>query len=189
MPKFTMQEHDPNKYKVLPPDSIVQVEVVEITEREVNGAKGTWTKLEFKFNVIDVPDAMRDEYSEVVGGPIWGSVSARFSEHPDNKLRQWAEALFGIELSVGYELDTDDLIGKRARAAITNYTKRDGGKAHQVDTLFPLTAYASASAPIIQEAPAAPAQSPLSAYRTPQSTQPDPWLAPAGSQYDTDPPF
>jgi hypothetical protein len=124
----------------LPVDTIVPVEVVQITEKEAQSTKGNWMKLEFKFTIADLPDSLMEEYAEVIGSPIWGSVSARLSEHKDNKLRQWAEAIFGVELNVGYELDTDDLIGKKARAVISQYTKRDGGQAHQVDALLPFSA-------------------------------------------------
>lgn len=167
MPKLVMQEHDPNAYKTLPADTMIQVEVADIKEREVTSTKGNWMKLEFKFVVTDIPDALMEEYAEVVGSNIWGSVSARFSEHPDNKLRHWAEALFGIELTVGYELDTDDLLGKKARAAVTNYTKRDGGTAHQVGELFPLGNPFSNKA----SAPSAP----TNANGTTHTIKEDPW--------------
>lgn len=162
MPKLTMEAHDPNQYKTLPVDTIVQLEVVNIDEREVKSAKGDWMKLEFKFNILEIPDALSQEFGEVIGTPIWGSVGARFSEHPDNKLKKWAEALFGVDLNVGYELDTDDLLGKKCRGAISQYKKRDGGMSHQVAELFPISGY-STSAPttVIKE---------------------DPWLASEGTQ-------
>ena len=125
-------------YPVLPPDSRVQVEAVSIEQRTAQNRNGeTWEKLEFKFRIVAIPDQMADEFGALEGSHIWGSVPLRLTSHPDNKLRQWAEALIGVELGEGYELDTDDLVGKRARALISNYSKKTGEIAHQVAGLLP----------------------------------------------------
>lgn len=137
MPVYKMEEAP--TFGVLPVDSIIQVEVEEITEKFVEGKNGKdgWTKLEFKFLITGVPSSLQAEYDTCVGSRIWGSVSARFTDHADNKLRQWAEALLGVTVSdPGFELDTDILVGRKARAVVSQYEKRDGSKAHQVAGLL-----------------------------------------------------
>lgn len=138
MAKITMEEYA--EFPVLAPDTIITVKVDEITIREMQGARGPWQKAEFQFKILGVPSA---EYDNLIGQKIWGSVPFRFTESPDNKLRQWVEAIFGMELSAGFELDTDLLIGRECRAVISNYDKkainpRTGQpfKNHQVDALL-----------------------------------------------------
>lgn len=127
-----------DEYPVLPPDKIVQVEVVDVTEREVSSAKGDWMKFEFKFRILAVPSDLESDYGVLVGSHIWGSVPARLTTHPDNKLRQWSESLLNLDdLAEGYSLDTDDLIGRKGRALVTNYQKRDGKSQHQVGSVLP----------------------------------------------------
>lgn len=126
-------------FGVLPVDTIVQVEVEEVNEKFVEGKDGKegWNKIEFKCLILDVPSSLQDEFGSLIGTRIWGSVGARFTDHPDNKLRQWAEALLGVSVSEpGFELDTDVLVGRKARAITSQYTKRDGTKAHQVAALL-----------------------------------------------------
>jgi hypothetical protein len=136
MAKLTVEKVD--EYPVLPPDKIIQVEVVDVTEREVTSAKGDWMKFEFKFRILAVPTDLESDYGVLVGSHIWGSVPARLTTHPDNKLRQWSESLLNMDdLPEGYALDTDDLIGKRGRALISNYEKRDGKSQHQVNSILP----------------------------------------------------
>lgn len=144
MPVYKMEEAQ--TFGVLPVDTIIQVEVEELTEKFVEGKDGKdgWSKIEFKFLIRDVPSSLQDEFGSLIGTRIWGSVSARFTDHPDNKLRQWSEALLGISVSdPGFELDTDILVGRKARAVVSQYDKRDGTKAHQVAQLLPAAQTAS----------------------------------------------
>src|SRR4051812_36110811 len=120
MPVYKMEEAQ--TFGVLPVDSIVQVEVEEVSERFVEGKNGKegWNKIEFKFLILDVPTKLQDEFGSLIGTRIWGSVSARFTDHPDNKLRAWAEALLGVSVNEpGFELDTDILVGRKARAVVS----------------------------------------------------------------------
>lgn len=135
MANYTVEKVE--EYPVLPADTIVPVQVIAIEEREVNSQKGNWMKLEFTFQVLDVPEALQEEFGGLVGRNIWGSVPARLTTHSDNKLRQWSEALLGLELGEGFALDTDDLIGKKARGMVSNYEKRDGKLGHQIQALLP----------------------------------------------------
>lgn len=147
MAKITMTEAQ--DLTVIAEDTVIKVAVDSTKIVDVDGTRGPWQKIEFRFNITDTPD----EYQPLVGTPIWGSVAFKLTESPDNKLKQWTEALFGIELSAGFELDTDMYIGRQARAIIGNYDKKNGGKGHQVSSLLPLKpaavgTSAPASAPV-----------------------------------------
>ena len=156
MPKLLVEHVDPAPlYPVLPPDTIVQVTVVSSEIKQATNSKTgeSWDKIEFKFKIESVPTSLESTMGNAVGSHIWGSVSYKLSDHPDNKLKQWSEALLGFELGQGYELDTDDLVGRKARAVISNYTKRNGEAQHQVTALLPsvsTTLRSATSAPSVQ---------------------------------------
>jgi len=148
------------EFTVIPAESIISVTCEDITLKDVEGRNGTWQKLEFQFRVDGVQAvgdgsmSAEDLAAEVVGGKIWGSAPFRLVNTPENKLKQYVEALFGMEIGVGFELDTDLLIGKKARALTATYEKRTTnpktGKpflGQQVDTLLPIGATAAAAAP------------------------------------------
>lgn len=147
MPKFIVQEQ--KDLTILPPDSILYLKVDEISTREVDGRSGKWEKLEFKFKILGIQavgagGGSPDDYSEVIASPIWGSVPARLTESPENRLRQWAEAILGVQMGVGFELDTDLLVGRECRGLTTQYDKRttnpttgQPNKGHQIDSLLP----------------------------------------------------
>lgn len=143
MAKLTLEANTSSstgEYPVLPPDSIITVSVQEIEERTAtNRSTGeSWQKLEFAFRIEAVPSQLGADAQSLVGSRIWGSTPLRFTMHPDNKLRQWVEALLGgLQLDEGFELETDNLIGRNARAVISNYNKKDGRAAHQVAGLLP----------------------------------------------------
>lgn len=173
MPKIVMEEYE--EKSVLAPDTIINVKVDEIRIVDVPGNRGTWQKAEFVFKILGVPS---QQYDNLIGDKIYGSVPFRFTESPDNKLRQWVEAIFGMELSAGFELDTDLLVGREARAVIRNYDKkatdpRTGQpyKGHQVDALLPRGGQGMAQAQ--------PQAQPQMAMSAPAS---DPWAS-------DDPPF
>lgn len=173
MAKITMEEYE--EFPVLPADSIITVKVDEITVKEQQGNRGPWQKAEFKFKILGVPS---QEYSNLVGQTIWGSVPFRFTESPDNKLRQWVEAMFGMELSAGFELDTDLLIGRECRAVVSNYDKKAINprtnmpyKNHQVNALLSRTG--GTPQPAMAASVAAP----------------DPWASQATPAWDDPPPF
>jgi hypothetical protein len=138
-------------YDVLPEDTIIGVQVADIRPKDVparNGREG-WTKLEFKFLIQDIPTDLLsrgDGFRELLGTHIWGSTGMRLTTHVDNRLRQWAEALLNIgTLDEGFELDTDLLIGRNARAVVSNYTKNNGSSAHQVGALLPASSSVAGS--------------------------------------------
>lgn len=141
MAKFTLEEAN-SDFLTLPEDAIVQVIVDSVEERHVPGKDGGsgWDKLNFRFKILELPTALEEEYSPLIGSTIFGSVSARLTSHPDNKLRQWAEALLDLgELEAGFELDTDMLVGRKARGVVGQWVRKSDQQVnHQIKGLLPL---------------------------------------------------
>lgn len=184
MPVYKLQEAE--TFGVLPVDTIIQVEVADITEQEVQGKNGNpnWMKLEFKFRITGVPDVLSDEFGSLVGSHIWGNVSAKFTDHPDNKLRQWSESLLGVSVNQpGFELDTDILVGRKARAVISQYQRKDSTYQHSVATLLS----AAGVSPTVTVAPTV--TNVTNVVNAPEPVQQT--LAPVGATngWSEDPPF
>lgn len=161
MARFKVDEQ--KSYPTLPDDSVLHVKVEKIDIRTVKGQRGDWDKLEFEFKVLGVLKAGDgshiSNYDALIGESIYGSVSARFTDSPENKARLWAEALFGRTLELGFELDTDWLIRRECKAVTSTWEKKSINPAtgqpfigHQVASLLPLGEM-QASQP--QQAPAA----------------------------------
>lgn len=55
---------------------------------------------------------------------VKGTCEARLTNHPDNRFRNWAEAILQREVPVGMNLDTDDLTGMRADITIKKVPDR-----------------------------------------------------------------
>lgn len=172
MAVIKMDEYE--EYPVLPDNSIIITTVTDLTVKDVNGQNGTWQKLELTFRVDGIQatgdGSPVEGYESLVGGKIWGSVPFRFTDSPENKLKQWVEAIFGMELAVGFELDTDLLTNKKVRAITSSYAKksidpRTGQpfRQHQVDALLP---FGSTPQPAMSGAPAAA----LDAWSNPPAT-------------------
>jgi hypothetical protein len=188
MPKITVQEQ--KDLTVLPQDTILHLKVDELTIREVDGRNGKWEKLEFKFKILGIQivgDGSSPElYEDVIASPIWGSVPYRLTESPENKLRQWAEAILGIQMGVGFELDTDLLINRECRGITTQYDKRttnpvtgQPNKGHQIDSLLPR---ADVYGQQPQQQWAQPAQQQVNQVNQPQQQALDPWAQPQQPQ-------
>lgn len=136
MAKITLEEAP--EFDVFPEETVLRVRVEENEIREFDGSNGKWEKLNFKFKVVQVFDP---QYKHMEGIPIFGGVPFRLTDHEDNQLKQWVEALLGLdELGVGFELDTDDLVGREARAITGTYTKKGTTQVrHTVASLLPLS--------------------------------------------------
>ena len=165
------------EYSVLPQDSIILVKIEGMEIVELNGNNGPWEKLNLTFKILDVVQpgdgSPSSKYADAVGSKIWGGVPFKLTSSPENKLRLWAEAIFGMELGVGFELDTDLFAGKTVRAVTTTYTNKQGHPRHQVQSLLPYAQSAVGAAPA-----AAPAATPAV----------DPWAA-SSSSFEDEPPF
>lgn len=191
MAKLVVEEV--KEFGVLPEDARVGVRVESITEKDVparNGNEG-WTKLEFKFVFEDLPDVFMQEpeYAELIGTRVWGSVTKKLNQHPDNKLRLWAEALLNMgELGVGFELDTDMLIGRYAKGVIGHYTRKDGQGGVKMQIMGLLPPSTPSFAPSATAAAAAPTPPPPTPYQ--QALAPMASTAPARATDPWDePPF
>ena len=136
---------------LIPADTILTVKVESIEPREWSSATGPIHKLSFKFLILDLP---REAGVEWIGRTVYGSVFDRFEDHPDNELKQWVEALLGgIEITSGFELDTDQLIGRKARAVIEHYPRKVGGTGQSVGALLPIASAAPLASPAPQPLP------------------------------------
>lgn len=67
-------------------------------------------KFEFKFKI-----SSDDEHDTQF---IWGEAGTRITDHPENRLRNWAEAILGTRLPVHYKFNTDDLVDRDCRIIV-----------------------------------------------------------------------
>jgi len=183
MAKITMTEA--KDFVLFPKDSILRLKIESIAVRDVQGAKGTWEKLDFKFTILGVQAVGENEdgltpegCAEAIGSPIWGGVSASLTDNPENKLRQWVEAILGMELAIGFELDTDLLVGKEVRGLTDLYKKKNGFSGHQIYSLLPKGGPV-AQPTVVPQVTVAP---------TASAAVPDPWASTDPWQ-DDEPPF
>lgn len=115
MPSFTLEESDFAGY--LPDDTIVRAKVatVKLQEKPYTDDDGNKvTKVVFKFK-INEPDG---EYENWDGQDVYGETSTKFVDHPDCKLRSWAQAILAQEFPVKFRLDTDVLEGEECRIVL-----------------------------------------------------------------------
>lgn len=136
MPTFELEDSDFAGYIEDDTIKVASVAGVKIKEKPYKDDDGNPVKkVEFHFVIADGSD--HD------GQPIWGETSTNFNNHPNCKLRNWACAILGTDLPVGYRLDTDVLIGNEVRAVIglRDYTDKDGNpKQHNfVKDVIPTT--------------------------------------------------
>lgn len=193
MPKITLEEQP--EFTTFPNDSILELKVEEVNVRDVDGRHGPWQKLEFKFKILGV-QSIGDggnpaDYDHRVTGTIWGSVPFKLTDSPENKLRQWAEAIFGMELGIGFELDTDNFLNRTCRGITSTYDKRSKDprtglpyKGEQIDSLLRAGGVAPQQQMAAQPVAQPVAQNPWDAQqaaRQPQTVPGDPWAE--------DPPF
>lgn len=198
MAKITLEEQQ--EFQVLPVDSIVLARIDTIEEQEVEGRNGrpNWKKLNFTFKILAIQHvgdgSSPAEFDELVGRNLYGNVSARFTTSPENTLRQWVEAIYGMELQPGFELDTDLLLNKQVRVVTSTYNTAKGYLRHQAESLLPYAQSGVGAAPVgqaPQQAYGQPqvqqyAQPPVTSFTQPQVVA-DPWASQGG--YTDEPPF
>lgn len=151
MAKIKLEEAP--EFDVFPEETVIEVSITEHEIREFDGQNGPWEKLNIKFEVERVYDP---SLKHMEGMTIYGGVPFRFTDHEDNLLRQWTEAILGVdELGVGFELDTDDFDGRRVRAITGTYTKKGTTQVrHTVEHLLPLVDDGAAIGAGVAPAPA-----------------------------------
>jgi hypothetical protein len=114
MAKITLENNQPRKDFPIPAEnSLHETTVTGIrvkTWPDRGDGRGETQSLEFEFT-IKTPGEFEDKR-------IWGTVPLWFSMNPNCRLRNWVQSILGTELESGYELDTDDLIGRNARIVV-----------------------------------------------------------------------
>lgn len=121
----------------IPEDTLLRAQLIEIKLREFeftrDGEKKTGRVFAWWFEVT--------QEGKWKGRKVSGETDARITDHPRNKLRQWAETLLGRELGEGVQLNTDDLLGLPAEISIRHEKDRkDPAKFYErVDELLPVT--------------------------------------------------
>lgn len=184
MARITVEEAQ--EFNTFPPDSILHLKVEEVEVRDVEGRNGSWQKLEWKFKILGIQvigdGSPAENYENQIAGNIWGSCSFKLTDHPENKLRLWAEAVLQVpELGVGYELDTDHFIGREVRGVTSTYEKKAKDKngnhyiGQQVDSLLQM---GHSAAPV-----AAPQGNPWANQQAAQPQQPVPAGAPVADPW------
>lgn len=139
MAKIVMEEQP--DFDVLPQDSILDLKIDEVEVRDVEYNGRSWQSVDFKFKILGVQatgdGSAPSNFDGMIGGTIFGSCSAKLTDNPENKLRQWCEAIFQMPLEVGFELDTDLLVGRQVRGVTTAYKNKSGFDRAKVDSLLP----------------------------------------------------
>lgn len=114
MPASTMTNEDEWK---LPAETPFPAVLNAVEEKVIpyvkDGKDKTFTKWSWEFEITD------GEYS---GLRAWGDSEDRLTNHPENKVRQWAETLRGSKYEIGEGLDTDDLLGLHCVITVANET-------------------------------------------------------------------
>lgn len=108
------------------------VKTIPFNDKKTGEAK-EFSKIEWDFLVID---------GEFQGTHVRGETSAYLTDHPDNKFRNWAEALLNRSLSLSDVIDETDLVGASALITVKYVADRkdDEKKWRRVDDVIPLDA-------------------------------------------------
>lgn len=122
MPKSTMAEEAEFK---LPKEVALPAVLNAVEEKEIpytdkkTGKPAVFRKWQWEFEVTDGP---------YMGLRAWADTENRLTNHPDNKVRLFAEALFSAEFEIGQDLDTDDLLGLPCEIVVDNvvHEKKNG---------------------------------------------------------------
>ena len=119
MPKTTVEEQE--KWK-LPKEEPLPAQLKSVTEKTItprDTTKAPFTKWVWEFDITD---------GEYAGLRAWGETEDRMTNHPNNRVRQWAETLLGTSFDLGDDLDTDDLLGLQCSIVVAHEerTKANG---------------------------------------------------------------
>lgn len=140
MPVYTMEHTDEadqeDDFKIIPGDMDFTAEVVRIEQKTLpfkDDDGNEIHQLEFSFKIQD--------NGEYFGHWVKGQAGLPFNDHPRNKLRFWAQNILGgVELNSGFQLNTDDLVGRKCR--IHTFVKVYGPEKDKeitlVDRVYPI---------------------------------------------------
>lgn len=94
---------------------------VDLKTKPFNDDEGNPVKKwEFKFKI-----SSDDEHD---GRFLWGETPARVTNHPDNKFRNWAEAVTGERKPALYKINTDDLVDRDCMIVVGKDVKERNGQ-------------------------------------------------------------
>jgi hypothetical protein len=103
MPSSTMREE--SEYR-LPENTPFPAQLKSVDVRTIkyqrDGKDKQFDKWEWVFEITE---------GEYAGMEAYGESEDRLTNHPDNKVRQWAETLRDAPFGIGEGLNTDDLLG------------------------------------------------------------------------------
>jgi hypothetical protein len=111
--KFTLEET--NYAGLIEEGSVYRAKLVDISEKTWTPrepGKEPNTRVEFRFKLITDDDDPHD------GEDIWGNTSDKFVDHPNCKLKSWSEAILGMKIPPGYNLETDHLLSRECQVII-----------------------------------------------------------------------
>lgn len=126
--ELELEESDFKGY--IPDQTILDAKVVSIVKKKQNFVDEDGNpvfKLEWKFEIT--------EDGNWLGQNVYGKTGIKFNNHPNNTLFTWSQAVIGVELPVGYGLDTDDLldVGCRVRMMLEEYDDKKTGAKKQTN--------------------------------------------------------
>lgn len=120
----------------VPEDTIIRCQLVEIKPKMINwndkqtGEAKSRQMLEFWWQV-KAPERFSAR-------KLKGECDAKLTNHPDNRFRQWAEALLDRQIPVGMGIDTDDIVGLTADVTVRHEKSKDGQRIFErVDMVMP----------------------------------------------------
>lgn len=111
-------------YEKIPDGTFVEAEVVAVKKephkffKEEDGSPQI--KVNFRFKILE---------GEFVNRQVFGMTPTTFTTHDDCKLRQWVEALLGVdEIAPGFKFTLGDLVSTKARIVIglREYVDKEG---------------------------------------------------------------
>lgn len=133
--------------RTVPEDTLLKAELTEVKDKTIEWVDKQTKEnksavlLEWWFKITDKNAA--DGLYE--GRRIKGETDSKITNHPNNRFRNWAEALMGRELPVGAGIDTDeDLVGLPCIISVRHrdyVDKKTGEKrvAEEIDEVMPLS--------------------------------------------------
>jgi hypothetical protein len=111
----------------------VKVEKVEYVDKDTKEEK-SFEKVTWYFEITEAgPDGQWQ------GRRIQGRTGAKLTNHPNNRFRNWAEALLKRDISVGFQLSTEDLTGLPCKITVRHEPDRRDPKTkwERVDEVLP----------------------------------------------------
>lgn len=109
MGKYVVEEEKPRE--PISDDAIFPAKILKVEEIEktFDGKKKKRINFTFRLEADGLPWD---------GWELEGDVPAFLNAAPENRFRQWVEAVLGNEVPVGFQVDTDALVGQMVRVVV-----------------------------------------------------------------------